>query len=215
MSFRWRKSFSIAPGVRLNLSHRSARLGLGGDGITTSFHLFGRKSPARTTLSLPGTGLSYSIVHSRRKGRRRASPDARPSLPDDFEMPTLTGFDLHQYVMKSAETANFPVSVHSLGSEQPIVIKDVFSRAIRLWIEDKMPDCFERDEALAAVTRETEALTDEQAAELGKSLEIELPVQHQQIVQAQEVKAAEESAFGVWIIGCAFLVGAVYYFRRW
>ena len=56
MGFRFSKRLRVAPGIRLNLSKSgvSASLGTRGAWLT-----FGRRR-ARATLSLPGTGLSYS-----------------------------------------------------------------------------------------------------------------------------------------------------------
>lgn len=56
MGFRFRKSVKLMPGVRLNLSKRGTSVSLGGKGFT---HNIGKKG-SRTTVGLPGTGLSYS-----------------------------------------------------------------------------------------------------------------------------------------------------------
>lgn len=56
MGFRFRKSFRIVPGVKINLSKTGTSLSLGGRGASVNL---GRKR-ARTTVGLPGTGLSYS-----------------------------------------------------------------------------------------------------------------------------------------------------------
>jgi hypothetical protein len=61
MGFRFRKSFRVAPGVRLNVSKRGAGVSLGGKGFTHSIGPSGR----RTTISAPGTGVSYSVDHKR------------------------------------------------------------------------------------------------------------------------------------------------------
>jgi hypothetical protein len=64
MGFGFRKSFRIAPGVRLNVSKRGAGVSLGGKGFTHSIGPGGR----RTTVSAPGTGLSYTVQHKRGQG---------------------------------------------------------------------------------------------------------------------------------------------------
>lgn len=53
LRFRWRAK--IVPGVRLNLSLRGASLSLGGAPLTMNLGTHGYQ----TTLSAPGTGLSY------------------------------------------------------------------------------------------------------------------------------------------------------------
>jgi hypothetical protein len=59
MGFGFRKSFKLAPGLKVNLSKRGAGVSLGGKGLTHSIGTSGR----RTTVSAPGTGLSYTARH--------------------------------------------------------------------------------------------------------------------------------------------------------
>lgn len=60
MGFRFHKSRKILPGVRLNVSKGGPGLSLGVRGMRRSWG----PSGSRTTLSIPGTGLSY-IKHRR------------------------------------------------------------------------------------------------------------------------------------------------------
>lgn len=53
--FRFRKTFSILPGVRINLSKTGVSGSLGGHGATVNI---GKNGP-NVTLGAPGTGLSY------------------------------------------------------------------------------------------------------------------------------------------------------------
>jgi hypothetical protein len=64
MGFGFRKSFKLVPGVRINVSKRGAGASLGGKGFTHSIGPGGR----RTTISAPGTGVSYSVQHKRSRG---------------------------------------------------------------------------------------------------------------------------------------------------
>ena len=61
--FRFRRSFRIFPGVRWNLGKKSSSVSLGGRG----FHYTIGSSGARTTVGLPGTGLSYTSVNRRKR----------------------------------------------------------------------------------------------------------------------------------------------------
>ena len=63
MGWRFRKSFQIAPGVRVNFGRKTASLRVGGRG----FGLTSGTSGSRWTVGIPGTGLSYS---QRIDGRR-------------------------------------------------------------------------------------------------------------------------------------------------
>lgn len=59
MGMRFRKSKKIAPGVRLNLSAKSASISVGPKGFKKTFSTSGRTT---TTVGIPGTGLSYSTT---------------------------------------------------------------------------------------------------------------------------------------------------------
>ena len=56
MGFRFRKSFRIAPGVRINLSKTGVSTSIGGKGATVNVS----KRGVRGTVGIPGSGLSYS-----------------------------------------------------------------------------------------------------------------------------------------------------------
>lgn len=55
MGFRFRKTIKIIPGVKINISKSGLSTSLGGKGCTVNIG-HGR---VKTTLGLPGTGLSY------------------------------------------------------------------------------------------------------------------------------------------------------------
>lgn len=88
MGFRFRKSFKIAPGVRLNIGKKSVGISAGVKGARVSVNSSGRKT---TTVGLPGTGLSYSktekIGGSKTKAAITSASDepldtvTRPDLP--------------------------------------------------------------------------------------------------------------------------------------
>lgn len=56
MGFKIRKSFKIAPGLRINLSKSGASVSVGKAGATVNVSRRGVKS----TVGLPGTGLSHT-----------------------------------------------------------------------------------------------------------------------------------------------------------
>ena len=59
MGLRFRKSFKIAPGVRMNFGKTGVGLSVGGNGLRYSVHSSGRRT---TTIGIPGSGLSYSTT---------------------------------------------------------------------------------------------------------------------------------------------------------
>lgn len=76
MGFRINKSFTIAPGVRLNVSNRGLGYSLDGKGVRVSRPAGSRSS---STLSIPGTGVSYTTGTG---GGRPARPrSGTPPVP--------------------------------------------------------------------------------------------------------------------------------------
>ncbi|KMY53333.1 hypothetical protein AC623_04445 [Bacillus sp. FJAT-27231] len=68
MGLGFRKSFKIAPGVRINVSKRGIGVSAGVRGLRYSINSSGQR---RTTASLPGTGISYT--HTSGSGRKYKS----------------------------------------------------------------------------------------------------------------------------------------------
>lgn len=80
MGFRFRKSFKVAPGVRLNLGKKSSSISIGGKGFSTSISTTGKRT---RTVSIPGTGISHvstsggkrsSVSHTTGSHQKPASP---------------------------------------------------------------------------------------------------------------------------------------------
>lgn len=81
MGFKFRKSLKIAPGVKLNIGKKGiSSLSVGVKGARVNV---GKKG-TRTTVSAPGTGLSYSSYkpHSKSNQTIKRQPDY--SNPDNF-----------------------------------------------------------------------------------------------------------------------------------
>ena len=75
MGLRFRRSFKIAPGVRVNLNKKSASVSFGPKGLK---HTVSTTGKSHTTVGVPGTGLSYTT-----SGGRPANVPAaqRPTSP--------------------------------------------------------------------------------------------------------------------------------------
>ena len=73
MGFRFHRSVRLLPGLRLNLSKSgvSASVGTRGAWLT-----FGRNG-TRTTVGLPGTGISYTTTNSASEHQSAVAPPAR------------------------------------------------------------------------------------------------------------------------------------------
>jgi hypothetical protein len=87
--FRFRRSFKILPGVRWNIGKKSSSVSLGGQGC----HYTIGPSGTRTTVGLPGTGLSYTSV-SRRKRVDRV-PDHHIAEAIEWSKAQEETFQLH------------------------------------------------------------------------------------------------------------------------
>ena len=86
MGFRFRKSFKLAPGVRLNLSKKSMGLSFGGKGARLSVNSSGRKT---ASVGVPGTGVSYSKTFGGPSSKhRRVQTD--PDMSYTQDSPDLT-----------------------------------------------------------------------------------------------------------------------------
>lgn len=73
MGFRFRRSFRLAPGLRLNLGKSGASASVGRRGAWLTFGPRG----VRATVGIPGTGLSYS----EQSPWQRPKPAARVAAP--------------------------------------------------------------------------------------------------------------------------------------
>ncbi|UVO34505.1 DUF4236 domain-containing protein [Bradyrhizobium arachidis] len=71
MGFRFRQSFKIIPGIRLNLSGSGASVSFGPRGAHFTIGPHG----TRTTVGLPGTGVSWTAYQAYSPGRRSSAPD--------------------------------------------------------------------------------------------------------------------------------------------
>lgn len=85
MGLRFRKSFKIAPGVRLNLNKKSTSVTFGGKGFHHTISSTGKKT---TTVGVPGTGISYSKTSGGNPGKASHSHTAQSSSfrPDPPQM---------------------------------------------------------------------------------------------------------------------------------
>ena len=69
MGFRFRRSFKLMPGVRMNISGSGGSLSFGGRGARINISSRG----TRATVGIPGTGLSYSTSLTGPQPRRRSA----------------------------------------------------------------------------------------------------------------------------------------------
>ena len=136
MSWRFRKSFSPFPGVRLTLSPSgiSTSVGVGPFRAT-----LGRQGPAITT-RLPGTGLSYrhriASTRSESSNDLPAQPVLSPTLPQLDEIKsagagalTTPGLDEFRKLLSAAKSEHAKISTElRSATDQEKIAVDKFSR---------------------------------------------------------------------------------------
>ncbi|MBQ4059733.1 MAG: DUF4236 domain-containing protein [Lachnospiraceae bacterium] len=68
MGLNFRKSFTILPGVKVNLGKKSASISIGKRGARHTISTTGKRT---TTIGIPGTGLSYTHNHTSSKKKKK------------------------------------------------------------------------------------------------------------------------------------------------
>lgn len=90
MGTRFRRSFKVAPGVRVNLNKKSASISFGPKGLK---HTVSTTGKSHTTVGIPGTGLSYTTSSGGKSGAQQGAvsiPAAqRPTSPKSKTMALL------------------------------------------------------------------------------------------------------------------------------
>jgi hypothetical protein len=127
--FRFRRSIKLFPGVRWNFGKKSTSLSIGGRGA----HYTMGTSGSRFTVGIPGTGLSYTDIHSShtRVSKRHAgipSPseewvnshivDMTLHIPDRGKDEASVRQDQIQELSNLKQVNLHGYDIHSLGSEQ-------------------------------------------------------------------------------------------------
>lgn len=75
MGLRFRRSIKLLPGVRLNLSKSGVSTSIGVRGA----HVTLGHGQVRETVGVPGTGISYTEVHSTRAGEAHEQLEQAPA----------------------------------------------------------------------------------------------------------------------------------------
>lgn len=91
MGFRFRKSFKIAPGVRVNLGKKSVGISAGIKGARVSVNSSGRVTKS---VGIPGTGISYvktSKIGGAGSGGGKEPPSSQTPLPTPQPQPNKPG----------------------------------------------------------------------------------------------------------------------------
>ena len=127
MGLNFRKSFKVAPGVRVNVGKRGVGMSVGGKGLRYSVHSSGRRT---STVGIPGSGISYSSTSSSR---------SRPYRTDAYKRRNeLARREKEQQKLQEQEYARLQVElyenrldqIHSIHheSDDPVDWNEVYHR---------------------------------------------------------------------------------------
>lgn len=118
MGFRVRKSFKIAPGVRMTVTPKTLGMSAGVKGARISANTSGRVTQ---TVGLPGTGIYRTKTHSSRSRSRRGSPASTATSTAAPKMPTPGVFapKWEKKLYKAAVGQPDYVSLAQIGADYP------------------------------------------------------------------------------------------------
>lgn len=142
MGLRFRKSFKIAPGVRMNVGKKGVGVSFGGPGLRYTIHSSGRRT---STVGIAGSGISYSTTSGSRKSYKTPAYQRRNEL---------ARMQREQQKLQEMEYARLQVALYENRLEQirsihhecddPINWQEVYHR------EPPFPDGLEGPNVLAA-----------------------------------------------------------------
>lgn len=188
MGFRFRKSFKIAPGVRVNVGKKSIGISAGVKGARVSVNSSGRKT---TTVGLPGTGLSYSKTE-KIGGAKKAQTGGFDDLPKtDGVEEAFSATNSQQYTTRPDLPPAKPQEVKDksgCGGCLTIIVAALIFFALLSSCFGGSDDKQTNDDASAADTTQTEQVDAEQQAAA------EQAAKEQAEKEAAEKAAAEQAA---------------------
>lgn len=188
MGFRFRKSFKIAPGVRVNVGKKSIGISAGVKGARVSVNSSGRKT---TTVGIPGTGLSYQKTE-KIGGTKKAQTGGFDDLPKtDGVEEAFSATNSQQYTTRP----DLPPAKPQEAKEKNGCCGCLVWIAAILLFFVLLSSCFggsddkqTNDDASAADTTQTEQVDAEQQAAAEKA------AKEQAEKEAAEKAAAEQAA---------------------
>jgi Protein of unknown function (DUF4236) len=119
MALRFRQSFQLFPGVRLNLSSSGVSASFGVPGAT--INVSGRG--VRNTVGIPGTGISFSQLHG--GGSTPVEPPSRTPSPFAGLPPQPSYAQIQAFQTREINSA----SVENLTSQSLVELRDLIAQA--------------------------------------------------------------------------------------
>ena len=82
MGLRFRKSFKILPGVKINFNKNSTSITFGDKGVHYTVNSKGKRTG---TFGIPGTGIYYTTSSSSRRKAKSNTPASSKSSPISYK----------------------------------------------------------------------------------------------------------------------------------
>ena len=130
MSLRLRQTFTLFPGVRLNIGKRGISASIGVPGATVNV---GQKG-IRATVGLPGSGLSYTTPNLPYEDKRSVTNSLNPSSTEShFEIPKVVPNNIPSnakiYMPQAGMNEISSASVEVLTSTSLLPLRDLIAKA--------------------------------------------------------------------------------------
>lgn len=127
MGFRFRKSFKIAPGVRMNVGKKGVGMSFGGKGLRYSVNSSGRRT---TSASIPGTGLSYvsTSTQSKRNYKTNAYQNRSELLRQEKEKERLKELERARLEVRMFENKIEVIKSIHKESDEVLDWNDIYER---------------------------------------------------------------------------------------
>lgn len=135
MGFRFRKSFKVAPGVRINLGKRGLSANVGKRGASMSFG----KSGTYANIGIPGTGLSYRTKVGGSKSRSSSSrkTTTTKTRTSRVQNTKLEKIEVTWSLQENGDVIYKGKNGRILSEEQIKVAKKQNKDLIEQWLEDQ------------------------------------------------------------------------------
>lgn len=165
MGFRFKKSFKIAPGVKLNLNKKSAGITLGGKGAHYTVNTKGKRT---SSVGIPGTGLYYQSSKTSGKskaGNPNTSGNRAGCIPLFILFLAIAFFPLGLYIIWKRTKWNKNIKIIA---SSVLILFWIFAAVVGMTTEPTEPtqadfDTVETTTAQETTTQETTEQTTEQS----------------------------------------------------
>jgi hypothetical protein len=125
MGLNFRKSFKIAPGIRMNVGKKGIGVSFGVPGLRYTINTSGRRT---TTVGIPGSGISYSTTSSLRKYKTPAYQRRNELVRIQREQQKLQEHEYARLQVDLYENRLDQIRSIHIESDDPVDWKEIYHR---------------------------------------------------------------------------------------